>query len=68
MITHPTVLSIDAEAQQFAARQRAAATARAEPPAATVRRPRIMPRALIAGLRAVAQRMPRRSRPAATPR
>lgn len=67
MITHPTVLSIDAEAQQFAARHRPAATPESETPAAARRR-HSTPRIFLAGLRAFVQRAAHRPRPAATPR
>lgn len=67
MITHPTVLTIDAEAQQFAARHHPAAAPESEP--ADARRRRIaLPRLLVAGLHAFALRAARRPRPAATPR
>ena len=68
MITHPTVLKIDAEAQQFAARYRPAAAPETETPNEALRRRRGTPRVLIAGLYAFAQRLAHRPRPAATPR
>ncbi len=67
MITHPTVLTIDAEAQQFAARHHPAAAPETETTAAR-RRGTALPRALIAGLRTFAQRAMHRPRPATTPR
>ncbi|HZQ35077.1 MAG TPA: hypothetical protein VFD32_04030 [Dehalococcoidia bacterium] len=67
MITHPTVLKIDAEAQQFAARHRPAATPERDLPADAQRR-HGMPRTFIAGLLSIALRAARRPRPAVTPR
>jgi hypothetical protein len=68
MITHPTVLKIDAEAQQFAARHRPAATPERDLPTAGSRRRHGVPRAFVAGLLSIALRTAHRLRPAATPR
>ena len=67
MITHPTVLKIDAEAQQFAARHRPLATPESELPVERRRR-HAMPRLFIARLRGLVRRAAQRPRPAVTPR
>ncbi|HEY7296055.1 MAG TPA: hypothetical protein VH916_13505 [Dehalococcoidia bacterium] len=70
MITHPTVLKIDAEAQHFAALHRPTATPASETPAQP-RWPRLVtPGALFACLRSLAQRAihaPRRAAPQRQP-
>ncbi len=64
MITHPTVLKIDAEAQQFAAQHRPAAAPEQGVPAVRRRRLVSAPRLVLVWLGAHVRRQPHARRPA----
>ncbi|HLZ71873.1 MAG TPA: hypothetical protein VKV26_18375 [Dehalococcoidia bacterium] len=65
MITHPTVLKIDAEAQQFAAHYRPAAMPESSEPDAVPRQRHHLPATVLVFLRGLVQRRARTQHPAA---